>query len=85
MSRELEQEAARGMDPPKPEAEGMGKIDDFAKEPFLPDEYYQKIDDYLAKATAARDSEVARIQSLSKTQQSKYTTVVAGVDLRQEK
>lgn len=61
---------------------GTGKIDDFAKEPFLPDEYYQKIDDYLAKATAARDAEVARIQALSKTQQSKYTTVVAGVDLR---
>ncbi|OAB37791.1 hypothetical protein PGLA_20690 [Paenibacillus glacialis] len=61
---------------------GTGKIDDFAKEPFLPDEYYQKIDNYLAKAIAARDAEVARIQALSKTQQSKFTTVVAGVDLR---
>lgn len=64
------------------ETEGKGEIDDFAKEPFLPDEYYQKIDNYLAKATAARDAEVARIQALSKTQQSKFTTVVAGVDLR---
>ncbi|MET1176115.1 RHS repeat domain-containing protein [Paenibacillus amylolyticus] len=58
------------------------KNDDFAKEPFLPEQYYQKMDNYLDKAIAARDAEVARIQALSKTQQSKFTTVVAGVDLR---
>lgn len=40
------------------------------------------MDKNLAKAFAARDSEVARIQSLSKSQQSKITTVVGGVDLR---
>lgn len=51
-------------------------------ETFLPDEYYQKLDENIAKAVAARDAEVARIQSLSKSQQSKITTVVGGVDLR---
>ena len=30
-------------------------------------EYYQKIDDNIAKAISARDVEVARIQGLSKT------------------
>ncbi len=49
---------------------------------FLPDEYYQKLDDNIANAIAARDAEVARIQSLSKTKQSNYTTVVGGVDIR---
>lgn len=49
---------------------------------FLPDEYYQKLNDNIEKAIAARDAEVARIQSLSKAQQSKITTVVSGVDLR---
>ena len=49
---------------------------------FLPEEYYQKIDDNIARAIAARDAEVARIQTLSKTQQSYIATVVAGVDLR---
>ena len=49
---------------------------------FLPDEYYQKLDNNIAKAIEARDAEIARIQSLSNTQQSKYTTVVGGVDLR---
>ena len=49
---------------------------------FLPDEYYQKIDDNIAKAIEVRDAEVARIQSLNNTQQSNYTTVVGGVDLR---
>jgi hypothetical protein len=49
---------------------------------FLPEEYYQKMDDNMAKAIAARDAEVARIQGLSKTQQSKVATVVAGVDIR---
>ncbi|MGW9127324.1 hypothetical protein ACWGPW_20265 [Paenibacillus chitinolyticus] len=47
---------------------GRVKSDDFAKEPFLLDESYQKIYNYLAKAIAARDAEVARIQALSKTQ-----------------
>ncbi len=51
---------------------------------FLPDEYYQKMDDNIAKAIAARDAEVARIQGLSKSQQRKVATVVAGVDLRTE-
>ena len=36
----------------------------------------------MAKAIAARDAEVAKIQGLSKTQQSKVATVVAGVDIR---
>ena len=49
---------------------------------FLPDEYYQNLDDNIAKAIAARDAEVARIQGLSKTQQSNVATVVAGVDIR---
>ena len=49
---------------------------------FLPDEYYQKLDDNIAKAIAARDAEVARIQTLSNNQQSNIATVVAGVDLR---
>ena len=49
---------------------------------FLPDEYYQKLDDNIAKAIAARDAEVARIQGLSKMQQSNIATVVAGVDIR---
>ncbi len=62
--------------------QGLSKAEDFAKEPFLPDEYYQKLDNKLAKAIAARDAEVATIQSLSKTQQSKIATVVGGVDLR---
>ena len=48
---------------------------------FLPDEYYQKLDDNIAKAIEARDAEVARIQGLSKTQQSNVATVVAGVDI----
>jgi cytidine deaminase len=52
------------------------------KETFLPDEYYQKLDENIAKATAARDAEVSRIQALSKTKQSKVATVVGGVDLR---
>jgi|GEM_PF-899915 len=52
------------------------------KETFLPDEYYQKLDENIAKATAARDAEVSRIQTLSKTKQSKVATVVGGVDLR---
>ncbi len=49
---------------------------------FLSDEYYQKMDDNIAKAVAARDAEVARIQTLSKTQQSNIATTVAGVDIR---
>lgn len=49
---------------------------------FLPDEYYQKLDDNIAKAIAARDAEVARIQGLIKTPQSNIATVVAGVDIR---
>ena len=49
---------------------------------FLPDEYYQKMDDNIAKAIAARDTEVARIQGLSISQQRKVATVVGGVDLR---
>ena len=49
---------------------------------FLPDEYYQKLDYNIEKAIAARDAEVARIQGLSKTQQSNIATVVAGVDIR---
>ena len=49
---------------------------------FLPVEYYQKLDDNIAKAIAARDAEVAKIQGLSKTQQSNIATVVAGVDIR---
>ncbi len=49
---------------------------------FLPDEYYQKTDNNIAKAIEARDAEVTRIQSLSKTKQSNYVTVVGGVDLR---
>lgn len=52
------------------------------KETFLPDEYYQKLDENIAKATTARDAEVLRIQTLSKTKQSKVATVVGGVDLR---
>jgi len=51
---------------------------------FLPDEYYQKLDDNITRSIAARDAEVARIQSLSISQQRKVTTVVAGVDLRSE-
>jgi len=49
---------------------------------FLPDEYYQKMDDNIAKAMDARDAEVARIKNLSKTKQSEVTTVAAGVDIR---
>ncbi len=49
---------------------------------FLPDEYYKKLDENIAKAIAARDAEVARIQGLSKNQQRDITTVVAGVDIR---
>ncbi len=49
---------------------------------FLPDEYYQKLDDNISKAIAAGNAEVARIQSLSISRQRKVTTVVAGVDLR---
>ena len=49
---------------------------------FLPEEYYQKLDNNIAKAIEARDAEVARIQSLSMSQQRKVTTVVGGVDLR---
>ena len=51
---------------------------------FLPEEYYKKIDNNIAKAIKARDEEVARIQSLSKNQQKDITTVAAGVDLRTE-
>lgn len=49
---------------------------------FLPDEYYQKLDDNIARAIEARDAEVSRIKGLSKTQQSNVATVVAGVDIR---
>ena len=49
---------------------------------FLPNEYYQKLDVNIANAIVARDAEVARIQGLSKTQQSNIATVVAGVDIR---
>ena len=49
---------------------------------FLPDEYYQKLDDNIAKAIEARDADVARIQGLSKAQQSNVATVVAGVNIR---
>ena len=49
---------------------------------FLPDEYYQRLDDNIQNAIVARDREVARIQGLSKTQQSNVATVVAGVDIR---
>ena len=49
---------------------------------FLPDEYYQKLDENIANAVAARDAEVARIQTLSNTKRDNITTVVAGVDLR---
>ena len=49
---------------------------------FLPDEYYQKMDDNIAKAIAARDAEIAKVQGLSKTQQSNIATVAAGVDIR---
>ena len=62
--------------------EGLEYKGDRETELFLPDEYYQKLDDNIAKAMAARDAEVARIQSLSKTQQSNVATVVAGVDIR---
>lgn len=48
----------------------------------MPDEYYQNLDDNIAKAIEARDAEVVRIQGLSKTQQSNVATVVAGVDIR---
>lgn len=48
----------------------------------MPDEYYQKLDNNIAKAIEARDAEVVRIQGLSKTQQSNVATVVAGVDIR---
>ena len=64
---------------------GIGKLagkSGSETELFLPDEYYQKLDDNIAKAIAARDAEVARIQGLSKTQQSNIATVVAGVDIR---
>ncbi|GAV13713.1 hypothetical protein [Paenibacillus sp. NAIST15-1] len=47
--------------------EGTVKIDDFAKEPFLPDEYYQKIDNYLAKATTARDNYCCKLTLLGFT------------------
>lgn len=67
----------------KVEAKGAGKTKyPVEKETFLPDEYYQKLDENIAKATAARDAEVSRIQALSKTKQSKVATVVGGVDLR---
>ena len=49
---------------------------------FLPDEYYQKMDDNIARAIIARDAEVTRIQGLSMSQQRKVTTVVGGVDVR---
>ena len=41
---------------------------------FLPDEYYQKLDDNIARAIEARDAEVSRIKGLSKTQQSNVAT-----------
>ena len=31
---------------------------------FLPDEYYQKLDDNIARAIEARDAEAARIKEL---------------------
>ena len=31
---------------------------------FLPDEYYQKLDDNIARAIEARDAEVSRIKGL---------------------
>ena len=38
---------------------------------FLPDEYYQKMDDNIVKAMAARDAEVTRLQRLSMSQRQK--------------
>ena len=38
---------------------------------FLPDEYYQKMDDNIVKAMAARDAEVTRLQGLSMSQRQK--------------
>ena len=38
---------------------------------FLPDEYYQKMDDNIVKAMAARDAEVMRLQRLSMSQRQK--------------
>ena len=49
---------------------------------FLPDEYYQKMDDNIAKTIAARDAEIIRIRGLSMSQQRKVATVVGGVDIR---
>ncbi len=49
---------------------------------FLPDEYYQRMDNYLAKAIAARNAEVVRLRTLSNSQRDKIVTVVAGVDIR---
>lgn len=40
------------------------------------------MDDNITRAITARDVEVARIQSLSKTKQSNISTVAAGVDIR---
>lgn len=48
----------------------------------MPDEYYQKLDDNISKAIAARDAEVARLKTLSKTKQSNIATIVAGIDIR---
>ena len=67
-------------DPSGHDAVNQGNL--YGKEIFLPDEYYQKLNEYIAKALVARDKEVARIQSLSISQQRKVATVVAGVDLR---
>ncbi len=63
--------------------ENSGRVkEDKKTELFLPDEYYQKLDDNIANAITARDAEVTKIQGLSKTQQSNVATVVAGVDIR---
>ena len=66
--------------PPRKESEGIESGKDTKL--FLPDEYYQKLDDNIARAIEARDAEVSRIKGLSKTQQSNVATVVAGVDIR---
>ena len=49
---------------------------------FLPDEYYHKMDNNIAKAIVARNAEIIRIRGLSMSQQRKAVTVVGGVDIR---
>ena len=73
--------AGKAVEAVKGSVRGVGR-DSRETELFLPDEYYQKMDDNIAKTIAARDAEIIRIRGLSMSQQRKVATVVGGVDIR---